>query len=142
LFDRTTDVLGIGVKEEWSDPNGTRVVLKEQYPVYTHRSMNSPYHLMNVPVRVRKVGQRKDEKLWADYVAMDYEKLLKDTVPAGSFAEILQLWQDTLPAIRVSLPSPEKLSVSVYVYDKAEHESNAVNVLLRRQEDAPIAVEK
>ena len=138
VFDQRKDRLGIGVKEEWSDPNGSRVVLEEQYPVCAHLPTNT-YQVVNVPAQIRNGGQRKDEDLWADRVAMDFDKLVAKTLPNGSPTQVYQLWKDMLPPLWVSLPS-EKASVSVYVYDKAGRKSNAVNVVLRRQEDVPLSV--
>jgi hypothetical protein len=138
VFDQRKDRLGIGVKEEWSDPNGSRIVLEEQYPVCAQLPTET-YQVVSVPAQIRSVGQRKDEKLWADWVAMDFDKLVEKTLPSGSPTQIYQLWKDMVPALWVSLPS-EKGSVSVYVYDKAGHKSNAVNVLLRRHKDVPLSV--
>ena len=58
VFDQRKDRLGIGVKEEWSDPNGSRVVLEERYPVFAHLSTYT-YQVVNVPVSNSNGGAAK-----------------------------------------------------------------------------------
>jgi hypothetical protein len=40
-------------------------------------------------------------------------------------------WEDTLPPVWISIPEPNSVVVSLYVYDKAGYRSNEVRLLDR-----------
>jgi len=64
----------------------------------------SAYAFGMVPARIRTdASQRKDEKAWADYLAMDFEKLAENAVAGVSSLErwsaVSRLWESMLPAV-------------------------------------------
>jgi hypothetical protein len=135
VFDEDKDLSGILVREESHGADGTTTVREEQYPVFAHLRpvwIATAYGRYSVPIRIRDAHQRKDEKQWADYLAIDFEKLVKEKLADTSpdfWYNFWRLWESTMPAVWISLPEPNRVDVSFYIYDKAGHKSNGVNLL-------------
>jgi hypothetical protein len=148
-FDENRDLAGFAVREESHDPNGRVITLEEHYPVFAHDPAIGVFDHCPVPVHIRDAHQRKDEKQWADYLAIDFDRLVRERVPNRSSPNfwdgVWRLWEETLPAVWVSLPEAGKVDVSLYVYDEAGHKSNVVNLLVHppgNREPPQIAVPK
>jgi hypothetical protein len=133
-FDQHKDLAGFVVRETSHDPNGAVIVLEERYPIFAHYPLTVSYHCHLVPVLVRDDHQRKDEKQWAEYLAIDWDRLVKARVRDRSsptfWDSLWGVWNDTLPPVWISLPEQGRIEVSVWVFDRAGRESNVVNLLV------------
>ena len=140
VLDEDKDLLGFGVKEELKDPDGNVHILEEEYPAFVHYQGLATVNVYTIPFFTRTNEQRKNEKIWADYVEMDFDtKMEQIKLPNSSrgwFADmeeynirLYELWEKSLPPIWISIPDPNKLTVWVYVYDKAGHKSNSVKLV-------------
>jgi len=137
VFDEDRDLAGFVVREEVHGLDGTTTTLEERYPIFAHLVptwIDYVYHDYSVPIRIRSTHQRKDEKQWADYAGMDFGKVVRDRLPDqsvdGFWSGFWTLWEETLPAVWMSLPEPNRVDVSFYVYDKAGNKSNIVKPLI------------
>jgi hypothetical protein len=133
-YDEDRDLAGFALREELRDLNGRVIELEERYPVFAHYPVIGVFDHCPVPVRVRDAGQRKDEGQWADYLDMDFDRIVKEQLPDRSppdfWSRLWRLWEDTVPAVWISIPEADKVDVSLYVYDQAGHKSNVVNLLV------------
>ena len=133
IFDEDRDTVGFVIKEEHVDSNGVKTVLEEDYPAYVHCL---PFEVVDahwVSIQIRDKHQRKDEKLWSEYVNTDFEHLVKKHVSSNDLSTETfyqgKFWEDTLPPVWVSMPEPNKVDVWVYVYDKAGNSSEPLKLL-------------
>jgi hypothetical protein len=128
------------VKEETQDPNGTLATLEEDYPIFAHCPAVCIANAYGFTVFARGDKQRKDEKGWADYVAMAFDARVKKQIgspPPDSSAHwfskyspyedrVFHLWESSVPPAYISIPDSDKINVKIDVYDKAGHISNTV----------------
>jgi len=121
FFDEDMDVIGFGIEEHYVDANNTRQVLVEEYPVFVHFQWSDVGPLKIVPMQVRDSGQRADKARWNSYV--------KGEGIDPNMAMSREYWTENLPPVWVSVPEPNVLDVSVYVYDRAGHRSESVELL-------------
>jgi len=123
MFDEDLDIIGFGVKEIFTDTNGSQTVLNEEYPVFVHtkwpEKLAAPVSFL--PVQIRNDNQRKDEQKWKKYIngeGIDVNKV-----------QDIKYWRQTLPTAWVSIPDPNNVDVDVYIYDKAGHKSEPIKLL-------------
>lgn len=116
-YDEDKDVIGIGIKEKYTDSNGIVTNLIEEYPVAYFRKYPTNIPALAVPIDIRNSNQRKSEKDWKDYI--DSQNIVADN---------RQDWYSTLPIVWISMPEPNKTEVEVYVYDRGGHKSNSTKV--------------
>ena len=147
VFDAQQDLRGVVILEESHNPTGAPTALQEDYPFYHHFTLPGMVNFHLIPVSFRDSGQRKDEQRWADYLAKDFDASLKDAIDSGEivvdppssppsspswdtvWVAKCQFWEKTLPRVWVSVPEPNRVDVSVYVYDKAGHKSRPAKLL-------------
>ena len=70
-------------------------------------------------MKIRTANERKDEKLWQEYVSEDPLENIEEYVP----------WEERVPPIYISIPEPDKVDVWIWIYDKAGHKSEPVKLL-------------
>ncbi len=131
-FDEDMDVLGLGINEEYTDVNGIKTTVTEEYPVFVHRMKPEVVDLRLFPVQIRYAGQRKNEKRWDEYIkgeGIDVNDVRR-----------LKYWRETLPPVWVSNPEPNKVNVFVYIYDQAGHKSEPIKLLT--SDSIPVSVRK
>jgi hypothetical protein len=127
FFDEDMDVIGFGIEEHHIDPNGTKQVLTEEYPAFVHFQWPDVGILKIVPIHVRDAGQQADTKKWDDYakgVGIDMNLEMSR-----------EYWKETLPPVWVSIPEPNVTDVCVYVYDRAGHKSEPVELMAPDRHD-------
>jgi hypothetical protein len=133
IFDEDRDTVGFVIKEEYVDSNGVKTTLEEDYPAYVHCLPFAVVDAHWVAIQIRDKHQQKDEQLWSEYVNTDFEQLVNKHIRSDDFSiESFypgKFWEDTLPAVWVSIPEPNKVGVWIYVYDKAANKSEAVKLL-------------
>jgi hypothetical protein len=141
ILDEDIDLLGFTVNEVSTDPNGTSVALEEDYPIFAHCPMAvAEVNGYGFSISARNDEQRKDERLWADHVGMDFDARVKEQAgpePPESadwsrysqYADRrFELWKSSLPPIYISIPDSDKINVKIHVYDKAGNISNTVQL--------------
>jgi len=119
-FDEDTDVIGIGIKEEYINPNNLKTTLTEEYPAFVYRMSPDVDELRLCPVQIRNDSQRKSNQQWEEYIkgeGIDVSTL-KNTIR----------WRQTLPPVWVSIPDPNHTHVQVYIYDKAGNKSKPIKL--------------
>jgi hypothetical protein len=136
VFNEEVDTLGFGIREEHTKEDGTKKVLEEVYPIFVHLPQTMVEDLTrNIPVNIRTTFQRKDEKLWREYVVADYIKLKREYIrkhknSSRSARDVYySAYPETLPSVWISLPDPNKVDVTIWVYDKDGHKSDSVELL-------------
>ncbi len=140
VIDEDNDIIGFVLKEESREANGAINILEEDYPVFVHSPGLAPVNHYPIPFFTRMNEQRKDEKIWFDYLAMDFDaKMDQIKLPHSSgdwlsdkieyYERVYELWEKTLPPVWISIPDPNTLNVWIYVYDKAGHKSNSVRLV-------------
>lgn len=142
VLDEDDDLLGFGLLEESYEPNGT---VEEEYPVFAHFRLESILTWYDFPVHVRDANQNKDATLWNDYLAMDFNDALRKAIDDGKvlvepsvvtptepavWRAKYAFWEMSLPPAWVSVPAADHVDVSIYVYDRAGHKSNAVELFV------------
>jgi hypothetical protein len=146
IFDEDEDLLGFVIREELKDPNGIVTTLEEDYPIFAHDPgvcVANAYG--GFKIFARKDEKRKDEKVWEDYLKMDFDaKVSQLELPSSSknwyenevekYDRIFQLLESLQPAIFISMPNSDKLKVWIYVYDKAGNKSNTIELDIYKQE--------
>jgi hypothetical protein len=138
VFDECEDLLGFVVREERHAPDGTQSVFEERYPVFTYSLMHRVADVLSIPVHIRDEHQRKDEERWTNYCdtlfpAHTEESMRSEKVPRGNPVPATH-WEDTLPPVWISIPEPNNVVVSLYVYAKGGYRSNQVGLLNRLRE--------
>jgi len=131
-FDEDMDVLGLGINEEYTDVNGLKTTLTEEYPVFVYRMKPEVLDLRLFPVQIRDAGQRKNEQRWDEYIK-------GDGIDVNDVRR-LKHWRETLPPVWVSNPEPNKVNVFVYIYDQAGHKSEPIKLLT--SDSIPVSVRK
>lgn len=119
VYDEDADVVGIGVREESNAVDGQEISFAEEYPVFAYDRFSGPLGYTLTPVDLRDSDQRKDEGLWRAYVEEEPNKT-SVREPADS---------PKPPSVYVSIPEPNDLTVWIYVYDQAGHQSEPVRLL-------------
>ncbi len=119
-FDEDKDVIGLGIKEEYTDANGLKTLLTEEYPAFVHRMTSDVMPLRFCDVQIRYAGQRKDAQRWEQYVN-------GEGIDVSSLRST-ERWIETLPTVWISIPEPNKVDVYVYVYDRAGHKSEPLRL--------------
>jgi hypothetical protein len=117
-FDEDKDLLGFGVLEKYSD--GTQ--RSEEYPVYVHLQQMGVIDTRAVPVQIRDKGQQKDESRWEEYVR-------GEKIDKWSLKHVHNYYSDTIPAVNVSIPDPNRVDVFIYLYDRAGNKSPLVELI-------------
>ena len=120
VYDEDQDVIGCVIHEEHTARDGSRGNLVEKYPVFMYYPMVDILVFPFFPIRVRAMGERIDELSWKEYS----EGHTMDEMSARDFRH----WAMTLPSVYVSIPEPNQTNVQVYLYDRAGHESNRVDL--------------
>jgi hypothetical protein len=115
-FDEDKDTVGVGIREEYTDVNGLKTGLTEEYAAFVHQMMSEVMRLLICPVQIRDADQRKDAQRWDQYVK-------GEGIHASRPLSAVR-WRETLPPVWVSVPEPNRVDVYVYVYDQAGHKSN------------------
>ncbi len=123
VLDEDGDLLGIRIRETYRLPNGVESVFEEDYPVYVDLgglSLGDRRFL----VRYRTGLQVKDASRWRRLVqhVQAVPKSSAKRAPAGLESEL------TKPPVWIATPEPNRVEVSVSVYDRAGHESESVPV--------------
>ena len=125
LYDEDKDVLGLGVHEQYTDPNGRRSERLEEYPLFVHRQVwEDVVHARSIRVHIRDAGQQKDSQAWEAYVRG--EEMNRERV-----GKSVSYYEETLPPVWISAPDPNRVSVNMYLYDRQGHKSAEVEVLNR-----------
>ena len=119
-FDEDRDIVRLGIREEYNDANGLQTLLTEEYPAFVHRMSSELLLSRPCPVKIRDGDQRKNAQLWDEYV--------KGEGIDVSSLQSRDHWIETLPAVWISIPEPNRVDVYVYVYDKAGHKSDPVKL--------------
>lgn len=122
VYDEEKDIIGLGIKEDRVDSNGEKTSRLEDYPALIYRQQDSVVALRGIPVQIRDAGQGQDTQRWQGYangVGIDVNRL-RDNSTA---------WRKSLPAVWVSLSEPNKVDISIYVYDKDGHKSDPVRLV-------------
>lgn len=127
FFDEDMDVIGFGIEEHYVDVNGTKQVLIEEYPAFAHYQWPDVSVLKIVPMQVRNAGQRADKDKWSSY--LKGEKIDPNAPMPREY------WTTTLPPVWVSIPEPNVVDVNIYVYDRAGHRSESVELLKPDRKD-------
>lgn len=140
ILDEDKDLLGFVIKEELQDTNGAKTVL-EEYPVFAHHPGILGANRYSFPISIRKNGQRKDDKLWTEYLAMDFDTQVKQikvtksgdwlTEESEYWGKLYKLWKDSLPPIYISIPDSNELNVWIRIYDEAGNRSNSIRLIDR-----------
>jgi hypothetical protein len=142
VLDEDEDIFGFTVKEESQDTNGTLVTLEEDYPIFAHCPAVGVVNSYSFGISERSDKQSKNEKLWADHLAMDFDAHMKKQIgpPPPDSSEhwfskynqyadqVWQLWESSVPPIYISIPDSDKIHVKIHVYDKAGNVSNTVEL--------------
>jgi len=108
ISDEDSDITGMGVREDHHKSGGQTDTIVETYPVYDSHSPSAVSYEL-VPVKIRNSGEHKDEALWKHYAV--------SAEPPSP---------ETLPPVLVSVPEPNKVDVSIWVYDRAGHKSGPI----------------
>lgn len=119
-YDEDKDVVGFGIREEYTDVNSLETVLNEEYPAFVHQMGTEVLPLRLCPVQIRDDGQRKNEERWDEYV--------KGEGIDVSSPRARELWRETFAPVWVSIPEPNRVDVYVYVYDRAGHKSDPLKL--------------
>ena len=114
-YDEDKDVVGFGIREEYTNANGLKTVLTEEYPAFVHRVGAEVLPPRLCPVQIRDAEQRKDAQRWGEYVK-------GEGIDVNS-PRAIERWTETLPPVWISIPEPNKVDVYVYVYDRAGRKS-------------------
>ena len=122
-YDEDKDIDGIGIIEEYIDPNGLNTTLTEEYETTGNRQYpeHEEVQLFGLMPKIRDAGQRKDEQLWFEYLQ---GKSGKVDVGQG-----LAPTEETMPAVWISIPEPNHVDLKMYVYDQQGHKSEAIRVI-------------
>jgi hypothetical protein len=133
VYDECEDLEGFVVKEECYDPNGAQFEFEERYPAFAHLLMTGVADIVSIPVHIRDVHERKDEERWAKYCdqplpAHTEESMSGEKLPRGSSMSDTR-WEATLPPVWISIPEPNRVIISLYLYDCAGYRSNRVTLL-------------
>ena len=123
-YDEDKDIVGIGVKEDYTDANGSKTSRLDEYPAMAHRRQDTVVVLCRLPVQIRNAGQGMERQRWQDYA--NGEGMAADAAP---LAGDMTASRRTLPPVWVSLPEPNRVDVYVYAYDRAGHKSDPVRLV-------------
>ena len=132
-FDEDKDIVGIVINEEYTDVNGVKITLNEEYPAFVYRMIRGM--LLGprlLPVQIRDAGQRKNAQRWDKYErgeGIDVNDVWR-----------LKHWRETLPPVWISIPEPNAVKVHVYIYDQAGHKSEPIKLLT--SDSIPVSVRK
>jgi hypothetical protein len=140
VIDEDNDLIGFGLKEESREADSAINILEEEYPLFVHYQGLATVNHYSIPFFTRTNEQRKDEEVWSDYLAMDFDAKMKQIkLPNKTgdwlsdmieyYEEVYKLWEKTLPPVWISIPDPNTLNVWIYVYDKAGHKSNSLRLV-------------
>ena len=133
ILDEDRDVIGFAIKEKPFSSNATPMILVEEYPAYIHCLPFTICDIHLVPIHIRVAHQQKDVKLWDKYLGIDYEGLFKEYERKHTLSDDIVypevFWEETFPPVWVSLPVPNKIDVSIWVYDKDGNKSEPVKLL-------------
>ena len=133
LFDEDQDIAGLVVQEEYTNSNGVKTILQENYPAYIQYQCLEVMRSYAVPIHIRDKNQRKDEKLWQVYTTRDINDLMKEDIEGGRLSEESpqqgQFWEDNLPPVYISIPKPNRIDVWIWIYDRAGNKSEPVKLL-------------
>jgi hypothetical protein len=124
-LDQDEDRVGLHIKEEYIDPNSRSWSLVEDYPVYAD-SPGSPFmEGRMIGIGIRKNGQRKDAAQWEAYLIESIDWMVYTYVRPHKGTYPHQLRR---PPVWISAPEPNKVRVSVSLYDRQERQSEYVEV--------------
>lgn len=137
---------GIRIREERMGLNSETTALEERYPLYIAWPETDVLAVHMFHVELRDAGQQKDEDAWKDYAILALEDLVRKFIYNGPVNEVIKIPPSEsvdrkMPPIRISLPETNRVRVSVSVYDREGHESDAAGVgisprVYRRLKDA------
>ena len=133
-LDEDEDLRGLRITEEHMDSNGTKVVLEEDYPVYVAWARTPILDTAAFSVDLRGDGQRKNERLWTEYMVGGLDDVVRKAVdvrPADYMALKRRPDEATgkaVPPICVSIPEPNRVRVLVSAYDRAGNESESIEL--------------
>jgi len=119
IFDEDKDILGLGISEQYAHSNDQQQEIVETYAVFAHARFVDVMDLYRIPFKVRENADTKNDQLWQEYVDSDYEQLLQER----------NGWRASIPPVYISIPHPQDVRVSVWVYDKAGNKSDLVELL-------------
>jgi len=128
--DEQRDLLGVRIRETHTGPNGATTLIEETYDVFAGQlGVPSPGPDF-VAVHYRTGRQRKDERLWHEYV-----KSVRDGACGAKGQGDITRTQRTeetgvskMPPIWMSIPQANTTRVLVSVYDRSGCESESVPV--------------
>ena len=140
IYDEQEDAVGCIIKETSTDPNGSVKIIDEDYPALIYYPFHFTANTYPIPIKYRIKEKLKDNKKWEDYLKSDIgtqiEKMEINNSSGDMTVDIeelvnkqIELWRTTLPAIYVSIPDPNVLTVEIQVYDKAGNKSNSVKLI-------------
>jgi hypothetical protein len=124
-FDEDMDIVGFGILEEYTDANGLRTALTEEYDTTGKGPYppDEPVQGFGFIVQIRDAGQRKDVQRWNEYLKAKSGDVnaARDLTPAGKTSPVM-------PPIWISIPESNRVDVYVYVYDRQGHKSDRIRV--------------
>ncbi|KPK72763.1 MAG: hypothetical protein AMJ79_15520 [Phycisphaerae bacterium SM23_30] len=117
ISDEDGDIVGLGIKERHQDPNEGITIIKEEYPVYVHFTAPPSFSTELIPVKLRNKKERKNKEQWNQFTKLGLNH------------------QKPMPIIWVSEPIPDKLEVSIWIYDKKGNKSDLIPIVNHLHED-------
>lgn len=140
VFDEDRNTLGMVLKEEYRRSGKKPETLEETYPVFAHLTTKEipVVRMYAILVAIRTSNQQKDDGLWQEYVDADIDKLMREHVRKELQNEpnrieaidiIFSASEAVRPPMWISIPEPNEVEVSVWVYDKEGNKSNSVRLL-------------
>jgi hypothetical protein len=125
-LDMGRDLLGLRVREEFTDASGKTASREEDYPAFVdprYSFLRSVLQTYAFPVLVRDNDQHKEEADWQDYVRKAHdESAAMRREKRGPTTKTIP----PMPAIWISRPNGVRVFISVY--DAAEYESESVRL--------------
>ena len=118
VFDDGCDLVGLRVREECTEGDGTTKTLEEDFPVFRDKWRypgQCPCVQFEAPIQIRQPCESRDEEKWHTYIAA--------IPPDLAFTEYFRDRQPTMPVIPLARPVSGTVRVWISVYDENGHES-------------------
>ena len=124
------NLLGLRIREQHVDVNGTAFTIEEDYPVWIDSTYSPSWNGKSVNVHFR---QYKDEKKWKRYLedirlSRELAAKNKEAQDAGEPIFDIETTKMDMPPVCISVPEDDKVRVFVSVYDKEGNESESVEI--------------
>jgi hypothetical protein len=119
------DLCGVRIKEERINPDGSRAVIEEDYPVYVGYFDAPLDGGLSTAVHIRTGDEQKDVKLWEEYLIDNIDRLIYEHIAKQGPRKRRSL---AMPPVWISTPDPNKVRVFISVYDRARNRSEYVQL--------------